>query len=53
MGGGVMDSIKERILRENALGRASDPREVAEFVLHLASMRNVSGQVFNLDSRTV
>lgn len=53
MGGVVMDSIKERILRENTLGRASDPREVAEFILHLASMRNVSGQVFNLDSRTI
>jgi 3-oxoacyl-[acyl-carrier protein] reductase len=53
MGGEVTKSIKKRILRENVLGRVSDPREVAEFVLHLASMRNVSGQVFNLDSRTI
>lgn len=53
MGGGITESIKERILRENSLGRISNPREVAEFILHLASMRNVSGQVFNLDSRTI
>ncbi len=53
MGEDVTDGIKERILRENALGRVSEPREVAEFILHLASMRNVSGQVFNLDSRVI
>jgi 3-oxoacyl-[acyl-carrier protein] reductase len=35
----------------NALGRLNDPAEVARFVVHLATMRNVSGQVFHLDSR--
>lgn len=35
----------------NALGRLNDPAEVARFVVHLAGMRNVSGQVFHLDSR--
>ncbi len=53
MGEAVSDAIKERILRENALGKLSDPREVADFIYHLVSMNNVSGQVFNLDSRIV
>lgn len=43
--------MRERILRENALNRVSDPREVAEFIYRLSLMNNVSGQVFNLDSR--
>lgn len=45
--------MRERILRENALNRVSDPREVAEFIYRLSLMNNVSGQVFNLDSRIV
>lgn len=35
----------------NALGRLNDLDEVARFVVFLAGMRNVSGQVFQLDSR--
>ena len=35
----------------NSLGRLNDPAEVARFIVHLATMRNVSGQVFHLDSR--
>ena len=35
----------------NALGRLNDVTEVAQFVTALASLRNVSGQVFQLDSR--
>lgn len=35
----------------NALGRLNEFAEVAHFVTFLASMRNVSGQVFQLDSR--
>ncbi len=35
----------------NALGRLNDFAEVARFVEFLARMRNVSGQVFQLDSR--
>lgn len=35
----------------NVLGRSTTPEEVAAFVLHLAGMKNVSGQVFQLDSR--
>jgi 3-oxoacyl-[acyl-carrier protein] reductase len=35
----------------NALGRINDAIEVARFVVFLTTMRNVSGQVFQLDSR--
>jgi 3-oxoacyl-[acyl-carrier protein] reductase len=53
MGSRVSDLIKERVMRENALNRFSDPAEVARFIHHLSLMENVSGQVFNLDSRIV
>jgi len=35
----------------NALGRINSLSEVAEFIAFLATMQNVSGQVFQLDSR--
>jgi len=35
----------------NFLQRLNDCGEVARFISHLAGMKNVSGQVFNLDSR--
>jgi 3-oxoacyl-[acyl-carrier protein] reductase len=35
----------------NTLGRLNDLDEVARFIVFLAGMRNVSGQVFQLDSR--
>jgi len=53
MGEKVSDVIYQRVLRENALNRVSDPEEVADFIYHLSLMNNVSGQVFNLDSRIV
>lgn len=53
MGAGISDSIVERIKTDNALGRINDPYEVAEFIYRLSLMNNVSGQVFNLDSRVV
>lgn len=53
MGEKVSDVIYQRVLRENALNRGSDPEEVADFIYHLSLMNNVSGQVFNLDSRIV
>jgi 3-oxoacyl-[acyl-carrier protein] reductase len=53
MGSTISNTVHDRILKENALGRASDPREVADFIYHLSLMKNVSGQVFNLDSRIV
>jgi 3-oxoacyl-[acyl-carrier protein] reductase len=53
MGSKISDAVYDRILKENALYKASDPREVAGFIYHLSLMNNVSGQVFNLDSRIV
>ncbi len=53
MGEKVSDGIYQRVLKENALNRVSDPKEVADFIYHLSLMNNVSGQVFNLDSRIV
>jgi 3-oxoacyl-[acyl-carrier protein] reductase len=35
----------------NVLGRINSIEEVAHFVVFLASLRNVSGQIFQLDSR--
>jgi 3-oxoacyl-[acyl-carrier protein] reductase len=51
MGSAVSHAVYERVQKENALGRSSDLTEVADFVYHLSSMNNVSGQIFNLDSR--
>lgn len=51
MGGAISDARRNRVLNENALARASSPQEVAEFIYHLSQMNNVSGQIFNLDSR--
>jgi 3-oxoacyl-[acyl-carrier protein] reductase len=51
MGSNISNAVHDRILKENALGKPSDPREVAGFIYHLSLMNNVSGQVFNLDSR--
>ena len=53
MGEAVSDAVLSRVLRENVLGRISDPAEVANFIYRLSLMNNVSGQVFNLDSRIV
>jgi len=53
MGSAISGSLQDRILREHTLGRSTDLEEVADFVYHLSLMRNVSGQVFNLDSRIV
>ena len=51
LGRSVSGPAAERIIRQNALGRANDPEEVAEFIFRLSHMHNVSGQIFNLDSR--
>jgi len=51
LGSMVSQQIYDKVISENTLGRPNDAQEVAEFIVHLAAMRNVSGQVFNLDSR--
>jgi 3-oxoacyl-[acyl-carrier protein] reductase len=53
MGSTVSNEIHERILLQNALGRPSDSCEVADFIHYLSLMKNISGQVFNLDSRII
>lgn len=53
MGDKISDAVLDRILGENALGRVSEPNEVADFIYHLSLMNNVSGQIFNLDSRVL
>jgi 3-oxoacyl-[acyl-carrier protein] reductase len=51
MGAQISNEMHKRILRENTLGRGTDADEVADFIYQLSLMHNVSGQVFNLDSR--
>jgi len=51
MGKSASDRVVEKVFEENALGRSSTAVEVAAFIHYLSLMRNVSGQVFNLDSR--
>ena len=43
----------ERIISSNILKREQDISEVAEFVYRLSLMKNISGQVLNLDSRVL
>lgn len=42
---------RDRLREANLLKCFNEPAEVARFLLFLASTRNISGQVFNLDSR--
>jgi len=53
MGAAAPESVIARILAETTLGRTSNAAEVATFIHHLSLMKNVSGQVFNLDSRVL
>ncbi|MDA8100047.1 MAG: SDR family NAD(P)-dependent oxidoreductase [Nitrospiraceae bacterium] len=51
MGQTVEPGMRERIMADHVLGRTSEAGEVAEFIYRLSLMRNVSGQVFNIDNR--
>jgi 3-oxoacyl-[acyl-carrier protein] reductase len=42
-----------RGIAETTLGRTSNTAEVAAFIHHLSLMKNISGQVLNLDSRVL
>jgi 3-oxoacyl-[acyl-carrier protein] reductase len=53
MGAAAPESVIARVLAETTLRRTSNAAEVAEFIHHLSLMKNVSGQVFNLDSRVL
>lgn len=47
------ETVKEKILSSNILSKEQDMGEVAEFIYNLSKMKNVTGQVFNLDSRII
>jgi 3-oxoacyl-[acyl-carrier protein] reductase len=51
MTAGLTPEQRKELTLWNVLGRSTTLEEVAAFVLHLAGMKNVSGQVFQLDSR--
>ncbi|MCF7788584.1 MAG: SDR family oxidoreductase [Prosthecobacter sp.] len=42
---------REGLLSQHTLGRLNTPQDVARFIAFLHSLENVSGQVFQLDSR--
>jgi 3-oxoacyl-[acyl-carrier protein] reductase len=47
----VPDEARGRVLGRHALGRFNTAEDAARFIAFLHSMRHVSGQVFQLDSR--
>ncbi|MBI5192490.1 MAG: SDR family NAD(P)-dependent oxidoreductase [Nitrospirae bacterium] len=49
----LTEPIRGNIISSNILQREQDMEEVADFIYNLSTMKNVSGQVFNLDSRIV
>lgn len=51
MTAGLSDEVVAGVMNEHALGRLNTVDEVARFIAFLATMENVSGQVFQLDSR--
>jgi 3-oxoacyl-[acyl-carrier protein] reductase len=51
MTAGLARGALDRFAQANALGRLNAVDEVARFVVFLAGLRNVSGQIFQLDSR--
>jgi 3-oxoacyl-[acyl-carrier protein] reductase len=51
MTAGLDEERRTELAGSNALGRLNSTEEVAGFVAFLATMDNVSGQVFQLDSR--
>lgn len=43
----------DSIVAEHSLGRTTDLKELADFVVFVAEQNSASGQVFNFDSRTI
>jgi 3-oxoacyl-[acyl-carrier protein] reductase len=48
---GLAKEVRESARRESVLGRFANPVSVARFIVNLAGMKSVSGQLFNLDGR--
>jgi 3-oxoacyl-[acyl-carrier protein] reductase len=51
MTAGLSEAERQQFAQENALGRINSLDEVARFVAFLAGTGNISGQIFQLDSR--
>ncbi len=49
--GTAAEKAMERAKADSVLGKLSDPGEVAAFILYLLKTRNITGQVFGLESR--
>ncbi len=47
----LSEEVMKAFAEANALGRINETGEVARFIATLAEMKNISGQVFQLDSR--
>jgi 3-oxoacyl-[acyl-carrier protein] reductase len=47
----LSESARERLVGPNILGRPSKMEEVADFIEWLSETEDISGQLFNLDSR--
>jgi 3-oxoacyl-[acyl-carrier protein] reductase len=52
MGTGAQKAL-EKVKKMSILKRISQPRQVADFILQLVKTENISGQIFNLDSRII
>ncbi len=53
MGKTISEKYAKKIKEESVLGLTTDVKELARFVVFLAGMKTVSGQVFNIDSRMI
>ncbi len=49
---GLSNEHRESVRAQHSLGRLNTTEEAARFIRHLLSMEHISGQVFQLDSRT-
>lgn len=48
---GIDEALREKVIDAHALKRLSTVKDAAGFIAHLDTMENVSGQVFQIDSR--
>jgi 3-oxoacyl-[acyl-carrier protein] reductase len=51
MTAGLVPETRARLIAANVLGRSNTLAEVARFVAFLVTLENISGQIFQLDSR--
>jgi len=49
----LSEITQEGYINETMLGRRSNPQDFADFVVYLSQKNNISGQIFNLDSRVL